>query len=157
NGTEPTSVIDIAARAEISTFLFDTSSDITSVDVCTDGSVLATVLSTSGSDTVRRLTLSADGTLAGTGEVLSANSLLNVYCAPGARSGVTMGFFVSFIGVPPLTSFTIPGLAAVDTRSLSGVDAGMSGAINPSGNRVFVRSSPPGSIDVFSFNSATGA
>jgi DNA-binding beta-propeller fold protein YncE len=141
----PISVIDIAAQAEISTFPSDP--DTSSVEVCSDGSVLATSFFSAN---VRRLILSATGTLTDTGEVLSVSDPMNVYCAPGAASGVVIRF-------EAITSFTIPGLSEVDTRTLSGSDTGISGAINPSGNRVFARSNDPGSIDVFDFNSATGA
>jgi Ca2+-binding RTX toxin-like protein len=142
------SVIDIAAQAEISTFPTDTNS--ASVDVCSDGSVLVTSFEDSGS--VRRLSLSGTGTLTDTGEVLSVRFPTNVYCTPGAQSG----FVTRLEGV---TSFTIPGLTEVDDRFLLGA-SGSAGAINMAGNRVFVRSSRPiggGKIDVFDFNSATGA
>jgi DNA-binding beta-propeller fold protein YncE len=144
---QPMSVIDIAAQAEISTF--STDADTTSVYVCSDGSVLVTSWL---SDTVRRLTLSATGTLTDTGEVLSVGGdPRNVYCAPGAQSGVVIR------GSGGVTSFTIPGLAEVDTRLLNDNEDSMCGAINPAGHRVFVRSTFPGSIDVFDFNPATGA
>jgi Ca2+-binding RTX toxin-like protein len=144
---DPISVIDIATQAEISTF--STGTDTDSVDVCSDGSVLTTRFF--HSFTVHRFILSATGTLTDTEEVLSVSQPFNVYCAPGARSGVV----IRFDGV---TSFTIPGLVEVDSRSLPTFDTGVSGAINPSGNRVFARSNGPGSsIDVFDFNSTTGA
>jgi Ca2+-binding RTX toxin-like protein len=142
---EPISVIDIAAQAEISTF--STGANHSSVDVCSDGSVLVT-----GSGTVRRLILSGTGTLTDTGEVLSVSEPSNVYCAPGAQSGVVIRRFFP----AEITSFAIPGLSAVDTRPLSGAQA-FTGAINPTGNRVFVRSQSPELIDVYDFNSATGA
>jgi hypothetical protein len=147
---QPISVIDIAARAEASTFF--TGDNFNSSDVCSDGSVLVTTIAqseTPENDTVRRLTLSDTGTLTDTGEVLSMANSFDVYCAPGAQSGVVITFFEG------ISSFSIPGLAQVDSRSLSGND-GVSGAINPKGNRVFIRSNNPGSIDVFKFNSATG-
>jgi hypothetical protein len=150
---QPISVIDIAARAEVSTFF--TGDNFNSSDICSDGSVLVTTIARGGSessesDTVRRLTLSGTGTLTDTGEVLPMSNSFDVYCAPGAQSGVVITFFEG------ISSFSIPGLAQVDSRSLSGND-GISGAINPKGNRVFMRSNNPGSIDVFDFNSATGA
>ena len=150
NNIEPISIVDIATQAEISTF--STGSDTNSVDVCSDGSMLATSFD---SDTVRRLTLSATGTLTDTGEVVSVSNPVNVYCAPGAASGVVLQLGEG----GAVTSFTIPGLAGVDTRALARKIA-FTGTINPTGNRVFVRSnnSPrAGSIDVFDFNSATGA
>jgi hemolysin type calcium-binding protein len=151
--TQPISVINIAAQAEVSTFF--RAADPLSVDVCSDGSVLVTsFIPALERATVRRLNLSAGGTLTDTGEKLSVgNGPTNVYCAPGAASGVAIRQFP----VGGVTSFTIPGLAEIDNRSLSGLDSGISGAINPSGNRVFARSNDPGFVDVFGFNSATGA
>jgi hypothetical protein len=139
------SVIDIAAQAEISTFFTGADTGNLSVDVCSDSSVLFTL-----SDlTTRRLTLSSTGTLTDTGEALSLDAIsINVYCAPGAASGVVVGAGVT-------SSFTIPGLSEVDTR-LPGKDV-FTGAINPAGNRVFMRSNLPGTVDIFEFNSATGA
>jgi Ca2+-binding RTX toxin-like protein len=149
--TDPLSVIDIATQAEVSTFFTgDESSD--SVEVCSDGSVLITSFLESG--TVRRLTLGGSGVLTDTGEVLPVRFPTNVSCAPGARSGIV-------IRLSEVTSFVIPGLAEVDERFLSGA-SGSTGTFNPTGNRVFVRSSRPteggiGVIEVFEFNSATGA
>jgi Ca2+-binding RTX toxin-like protein len=148
---DPMSVIDIAAQTEVSTFFTgDESSD--SVEVCNDGSVLVTSFLESG--TVRRLTLSGTGVLTDTGEVLPARFPTNVYCTPGAQSGVVTR-------LEGITSFTIPGLAEVDNRFLSGA-SGSTGTFNSTGNRVFVRSSRPteggvGVIDVFDFNPSAGA
>jgi Ca2+-binding RTX toxin-like protein len=151
---QPISVVDIATQAEINTFF--TGTDAFAVDTCSDGSVLAASIQ---ENTVRRLTLSGTGILTDTGEVLSltGRSPTNVFCAPGAQSGIVIE--LGDVGAQgTVTSFTIPGLSEVDTRPLSGVsDFGHNGTIHPSGNRVFVRSFSPGLIEVFSFNSATGA
>src|SRR5262249_29566405 len=53
-----------------------------------------------------------------------------------------------------IRSFTIPGLVPVDTRTLSGT-AGISGEINPVGNRAFARSIFSGNVDAFNYNSTT--
>jgi Ca2+-binding RTX toxin-like protein len=146
---EPISVIDIAARTEISTFF--PGSETVSVDVCSDSSVLIT---SAGDGRVRRLTVNGTGTLTDTGEMLLVDSFpVNVYCAPGAKSGVAIGRTGGEI-----ISFSIPGLSVVDTRFASGeeFDGGITGAINPSGNRVFVRGNGPGFVDIFEFDSATG-
>jgi hypothetical protein len=80
-------VIDIAAQAEISTFSLG--ANPSSVDVCSDNSVLVTSFMKFESNKVRRLLLSNSGTLTDTGEVLLANEgAENVYCAPGAHLGV---------------------------------------------------------------------
>jgi hypothetical protein len=143
---EPISVVDIAARAEISTF--STGFDTSSVDVCSDNSVLAPA--SSEADAVFRLTLSGTGTLTDTGEALSLSNPVNVYCAPGSKSGVV----IQFAEFENMTAFAIPGFVPSNGRFLSGGIVGRSGAINSAGNRVFARSNDPGSVDVFEFNSA---
>jgi hypothetical protein len=146
--SQPISVINVPAQAEVSTFFTD--EDFSSSDFCSNSSVLVTA-----NDIVRKLILSRAGTLTDTGEALSVTEPWNVYCAPGGQSGVVI--HRSSSSGWEVTSFTIPGLSAVNTRPLSGLTSGLSGAISPSGNRVFVRSNGPGSVDVFDFNSATGA
>jgi hypothetical protein len=144
NAVQPISVIDIAAQREIQTLSVD--SDTNSVDICRDGSVLAT--STSG--TVRRLTIDGDGALTDTGEVLSLNDEPNnVFCAPDGRSGLVVTTLSGDI-----TSFTVPGLKRVNTSALSG-NFGISGFVDPAGDRVFARSSYDGFVDVFSYKAAT--
>lgn len=141
----PISVIDIATRTEIHTFA--TGSDSNSLDVCSDGSVLATSFN---SGNVRRLTLDGAGVLTDTGEVLAVDSPMNVYCAPGAKSGVVVNFSNNTV-----QSFAIPGLTPVDTRTLSGGN-GISGVVDPAGDRVCVRSNGEGGVvDAFSFNKDT--
>lgn len=149
SAAQPVSAIDIALRAEVSTLTVG--SDHNSVDVCADGSVLVTSFSDA---TVRRLTIDGNGTLTDTGEVLFTGSFgpMNVYCAPGAQSGVVVRFSPSQIH-----SFTIPGLSTVDIRPLSGQGGGISGLINSSGDRVYARSNGfPGAVDVFGFDGSTG-
>lgn len=144
NAVQPISVIDIAAQREIQTLSVD--SDTNSVDICRDGSVLAT--STSG--TVRRLMIDGDGALTDTGEVLSLDDEPNnVFCAPDGRSGLVVTTLSGDI-----TSFTVPGLKRVNTSALSG-NFGISGFVDPAGDRVFARSSYDGFVDVFSYKAAT--
>src|SRR5690606_13414499 len=93
---QPTSVIDIATQTEIHTF--SRGSDTNSVDVCSDGSVLAT---SSANGTVRRITIDSEGILKDTGEVLSLDDEPNnVFCAPDAKSGLVVttlsGSMISF-------------------------------------------------------------
>ena len=145
SAVQPISVVDIATRTQISTFSLGT--DANSVDVCSDGSVLATSLR---SDNVRRLTVDGAGALTDTGDVLSAPDPNNVFCAPGGTSGI-----VVTRGAGDMRSFTIPGLSSVDSRSLTG-SFGISGQINPAGSLAYVRSNSSGSVDVFSYNSSTG-
>lgn len=144
---QPISVIDIAARSEIHTFSRD--SDTNSVDVCSDGSVLVT---SSAEGTVRRLTIDSRGALEDTGDVLSLDDEPNnVFCAPDAKSGLVV---TTLSG--SMTSFTVPGLERVDTRTLSG-NFGISGLVDSAGDRVYVRSSYEGFVDVFSYDGSTAA
>lgn len=152
--SQPVSVIDIAKQAEISTLSIGT--DTNSIDVCSDGSVLAT---SSADATVRRLVLSEDGTLKDTGEVLSLgfSEPNNVLCAPGAMSGLV----ITRSGAE-MTSFTIPGLERVDVRALSGPSSGISGLVDSAEERVIARSNgessgSTGFIDVFRYNAQKAA
>jgi DNA-binding beta-propeller fold protein YncE len=129
---EPISVIDIAARTEVSTFF--PGFDANSLNACTDGSVLATSFNEGTGGTVRRFALSGTGVLTDTGEMFSVDAdPVSVYCTPSATSGIVLfRGNLSFLG--GVTSFTIPGLSVVDSRSLSGSDGGISGAINAFGH-----------------------
>jgi DNA-binding beta-propeller fold protein YncE len=141
DAVQPVSVVDLAARAEIGTFDLGLSV-CDSAKICQDGSVLVT------NDTqVRRLILSETGVLTDTGDSLSVTNPNNAFCSPNAKTGVA----VDRTGV--LTSFTIPGLAPVDSRSLGTII--LSGLVNPAGDQVFV--SGFGGMDSFGYNSTTGA
>jgi WD40 repeat protein len=142
---QPVSVIDIATKAQIDTFSLG--SDCNSVDVCSDGSVLVT---SSNSGRVRRLLIDGAGNLTDTGDVLLVSGPNNVFCSPGAKSGV-----VITREADQIRSFTIPGLGLEDTRSLSG-NFGISGVVHPAGDRVFARDNG-GRVDVFDYDPATGA
>lgn len=145
SATQPVSVVDIATRTQISTFA--TGSDCNSVDVCADGSVLVTSFNNAN---VRRLIIDSFGNITDTGEVLGTGGQPNnAFCAPEGTSGL-----VVTRGVGELRSFTLPGLAAVHTRSLSG-SFGISGLVDSTAARVFVRSNS-GAVDVFDYESATG-
>lgn len=144
---QPISVIDIATQTEIHTF--SRGSDTNSVDVCSDGSVLAT---SSANGTVRRITIDSEGILKDTGEVLSLDDEPNnVFCAPDAKSGLVV---TTLSG--SMISFTVPGLKRVDTRILSG-NFGISALINGAGDRAYARSSYEGFVDVFSYDGSTAA
>ncbi|WP_437328999.1 YncE family protein [Sorangium sp. So ce381] len=152
------SVIDVRTSAETSTFDLGLGTNCTSVDVCSDGSVLVTSDGTPDEmSTVRRLTINASGGLMDTGEELQFFARpSNVYCAPDAAAGVVLtgddGHAVSF---------AVQGLVAVDTRPLSAV-VGMSGAFDGTGGEFYARSSSglefePGFVDAFGFAPMTGA
>jgi WD40 repeat protein len=148
----PISVVDIARQAEIHTL--SVGSDTNSIDVCSNGSVLATSFN---DRTVHRLKINRAGVLRDTGEVLSLDSAANnVFCAPGGTSGLVIYGFPT----AELTSFTIPGLHRVDTRELPG-GYGNTGLVNVTGNRVFARitdeSANTGFIDSFDYNAITAA
>jgi hypothetical protein len=150
-GAHPISVIDIAARAEVNTFFLGT--DCNSVEVCSDGSVLVTSV---GSGDVRRLVIDGDGNLKDTGDLLFSggngitNGPNNVFCTPDAQAGIVVRR-----GPSEIRSFTIPGLALSDIRSLTGGGNGISGVFDSSGTRAYVRSNG-GAVDVFAFTPATG-
>ncbi len=148
---EPVSVIDVATRAEVSTLAFGV--PCFSVDACADGSVLVT---TGFTAEVRRLTIDGAGTLTDTGESLPlpGSNAVNSVCGPDSASGLAVSgdFTDGFI-----ESFTIPGLAPVDSRTISGQEFTQSAVINAAGDRASFRSTDPGSVDVFDYNSATGA
>ncbi|OLC29659.1 MAG: hypothetical protein AUH28_17030 [Acidobacteria bacterium 13_1_40CM_56_16] len=143
---QPVSVIDVASRTQIGT-LFTGSGDCNSVDVAKSGSVLVT---SSTSANVRRLTIDGAGTLTNTGEVLAAGGEPNnVVAAPNSASGVVINRDAENI-----RSFTVPGLSAVDTRTISGF--GISGVFNLAGDQLFVRDNSA-KVSVFSYNPATAA
>jgi DNA-binding beta-propeller fold protein YncE len=145
DGDFPLSVVDIAARAEIGTFAVP--NGVNSVDVRSDGSVLITSFF---GNRVRRLAIDGAGTLTDTGESLGVYFPENVYHAPGNAAGIVVGRF-GFI-----TSFTIPGLTQVDTRTVGDVeDFAMAGAFTPDGTRFFVRTSF--TLQAWDFDPATGA
>jgi hypothetical protein len=148
-GNAPITVLDIATQTKISSFSLG--SDCLAVEVLDDGSVLAA----SSNASLRRLTLNDAGYLTDTGEVLaSGGDPNNVFGAPSSTSGIVVNRSQGNI-----RSFTIPGLVLVDSRPLTGT-FGISGLINPAGDRVYVRSNGPqsnsGTIDVFAYNSTTG-
>jgi hypothetical protein len=83
---------------------------------------------------------------------------MNVYCAPGSSSGVVVTWEPGKV-----LSFSIPGLSLVGSHFLSET-YGVSGVVNPVGDRVFVRSnrslwfpgsSDPGVVDVIEFDANT--
>jgi hypothetical protein len=136
------SVIDVAQRATTSVLAF---SDCSSIDVCGDGTVVATSLF---SNVVRRLKLTSDGTLTDTGERLTVDVPSNVYCAPDSRSGIVVSETSSV-----LRSFRLPGMELASERSLSGV-GGISGAFSVDGKVFYARSVT--TVDAFEFDPATG-
>jgi WD40 repeat protein len=138
----PLSVIDIATRTNIGTASV-TGSDHNSMDVCGDGSVLATSL-TAGE--LRRATIDGNGVVTNTADVLSGLVVpRNVTCAPNSKSGVLVDHNI-------VRSFTIPGLASAGTQGVAGAIAA---AFNPAGNSVYVRTVD--AVLAFSFNATTGA
>ena len=105
---EPVSVVDIDARAEISTF--DLGVSCTSVEACSDDSVLVT----DGRGDLRRLTIDDTGNLSDTGEIATDLNYTNAACGPNGDTAVGTDFGGLF------QSFKIPGLLPVDTRSPGG-------------------------------------
>ncbi|MFQ5766465.1 MAG: thrombospondin type 3 repeat-containing protein, partial [Acidobacteriota bacterium] len=143
---QPISVVDVASRMEVDTLRLG--SDCSSVDVCDDGSVLATSFH---KGKVRRLTMDVTGALTDTGGVLASPGSTNVYCAPGSRTGVVL----QSGGL--LQSFTLPGMAPAGTRTLAAHPA-ISGQISTGGDLLATRSSGlSGVLELFPFDAAAGA
>ena len=136
---QPISVVDIVGRVEIHAVQLPGATN--SVDVSSDGSVLATTLD----GYVNRLTIDGSGNLTPTGERLLVGLAMNAYPAPDGLSGV-----VILLDPPEVRSFTLPGLAPVATRSLSG-GWGLCGVVTA--DRVFARSTSS-YVDAFSFDAA---
>jgi DNA-binding beta-propeller fold protein YncE len=138
---QPVSVVDVASRMEIDTL--DLGISCNAVDVCEDGSVL---ISSQSDGKVHRLVLDEAGQLSDTGEAVSADSPINVVCAPGGRSGVAIE--------DQVRSFLVPGLAPVDAPNIpDNVGSGLAAAFTPAGGQVFVRSH--GVLSGFSFDPET--
>jgi hypothetical protein len=178
----PVFVIDAKDGGLVSQFA--TGSDNEAIAVARDGTVLVASVN---KGTVRRLQLDSSGNLTDTGDVLAGASgsfvPARVAIAPDGKSGVVVQRFGQGLGQssarpPVVRSFTIPGLKQVDVRDLSGFtnlpDVGAFGGfgqdvqISPSGHRLYVLSqglvpsqvvSTPkaGAIDVFDYDTATGA
>jgi hypothetical protein len=138
--TQPLSVVDIASRVEVSTFL--PGFDVNSVEVGSDGSVLATSLY---GNSVHRFTISESGILTDTGERMDLRFPNNVFVAPGGTVGVAVARQTKEI-----RSFAIPGMQVMSVRYASG-DYGISGVFHPAGGRAYVRSGwrSPGYVESF--------
>ena len=137
------SVIDVASRSVVDTYNPGT---LTSVDVCTDGSVLVGSSQSAGSGRIRRFVIGAAGQLTDTGESLPIVAPYNVYCAPAASSGIAMTIDGQ------IQSFLIPGLTAVSHRALPA--QGSSGTLTKDGTRFYGWSFD--GISAFDFDQATG-
>ena len=146
SGVAPISVVDTATRSEVS--VFSSGTDCNSVDICSDGSVLVTSLL---DNAVRRLNLSATGTLSDSGVRMPLPQPVNILCAPDSRSGLV----VSSNAGQGLTSFTLPGLSVVDIRALPATP--FAAAMNPEGNAIYVRhsTSDAGGIQAYHYNLQT--
>jgi DNA-binding beta-propeller fold protein YncE len=140
----PISVVDIAARTEVSTKIV--ANNHCAVDVLRDGSVL--VLSYD-SLTAYRLIINSAGELIDTGEAITVEYPNNIYGAPNSKSGFLVEYWSDKI-----KSFTIPGLTLVDTRSLPGV--GVCGVFHPAGNKIYVRTIDDSYVLGYRFDPITG-
>ncbi|HSB78367.1 MAG TPA: hypothetical protein VLM91_06250, partial [Candidatus Methylomirabilis sp.] len=144
----PISVIDLATLAEVSTF--STGAYANAIDVCEDGLVLVTS-PTLGEVSLFRMDVT--GSVVNVVQQPFIGYPINVYCAPGSKSGVAVD------GLGSVQSFALPGLTQVGIATLS-TASGQSGGINAAGDRVYIRSDPflaVGTIDAFAFDSTTGA
>ncbi len=137
----PVSSIDINLMMEVDTLALGVNCN--SMDVCSDGTVLITSV---GTDVVRRLTIDSSCMLTDTGDTIGSGlDPNNVTCAPDSASLVTM------LGITArINSFTTPPLAGVvDTQGLPG--NGISSVINQAGNVVYAMTTTV--VDAFSYNS----
>lgn len=148
SSVQPVSVMDTFTLAEVDAFPLGT--DCNSVDLCDDGSALVTSFNY---NTVRRLTLDAGGRLTDTGEAFGSTGNVNVYCSPGSATGVVVRIVQN-----DLFSFSIPGLAPIQSQLLAG-GRSVSGLISRTGNRAFGRATggSPGAVESFGFDPSTGA
>ena len=143
NAVLPLSVIRVSTLMQIGTFA--TGADSNSVDVTSNGSVLVTSIS----GTVRRLTIDGAGMIVNTGESMaSEGDPNNVYSSPNGNFGIVVTRSTGTI-----RSFTVAGMTAVDTRLIGGI--GLAGAFSLAGDRFYVRTQS--AVQAYDFNSATGA
>ncbi|MCK9351201.1 MAG: hypothetical protein WCT49_00900 [Candidatus Paceibacterota bacterium] len=144
---EPISIINIASRQELGTFSGAT--NVNSVDICSDGSLLMS----SSSGNVRRFTINNAGGIIDTGELLPVVNPRNVVCSPDGRTGI-------IISSNRITSFRVSGMTPISNRSLSYMFRGISGVFSASGDRFFVREcfNPfhDGEIKAFAYDSNSG-
>ncbi len=144
NNPHPVAVVDVATRTVVDTF--STGNDCIAVDAGPDGTVLV------ASDTlnrIKRLEIDATGNLTDTGESLVETNPLNLYELPGETVGLVVVW-----NTGQVRSFTIPGLALIDTLSTVGADFGVCALADPSRNRIYVRKDL--TLQAFPFDSATG-
>jgi VCBS repeat-containing protein len=139
------SVVDIESRTEIGTNPV-AARDVT---VCSDNSVLTGEFFDGN---VHRLTIDSSGVLTDTGEVLAANSPMNVSCVPGNATGLVPSF-----GDNSVRSFAIPGLAQTDLEGLA--TSGQTAITNRAGTKAYVRHSDCFNphVDYFNYDFTTGA
>lgn len=148
---QPLSVVDTVLEAEISTS--GTFVDNTSVEFCDNGTLLVTT--THGTsygqgrdNAVYDVTIDQNGLIELKGGRLSSGAQPNnAVCAPGSLTGVLLD------REGGLTSFTFPGLAKSDFRSL-GTSAGVAAVFSRDGRSLYVRTRF--SIEAFAFDPISG-
>ncbi len=145
---QPVSSIDIASRAEVDTAWLGR--DCNSVDVCSDGTVLATSVLTG---LIHRLTIDESCMLTDTGDTILtgrpgwSSGPNNVTCAPDAASLVAVQRSPNEV-----RSFTTPPLAGpVSVQGLSGLSfSGLAAAFSPGGGVLYARSNS--AVDAFDYD-----
>jgi len=136
----PLSVVDVAARAQIGTYLPGTSRD--AVAAGSGGTVL--VADASGGF-VRRWAIDTAGTMSDTGHVLAHSGAVNVVLAPNGVTGVALSNGI-------IQSFLVPGMSPVASRNAGNA---ISGAFSPRGDRFYVRT-VDGLLSAWSHDPGTG-
>lgn len=159
NSATPVAVVDLAQEKQV--FALAVSNRLArAASAGDDGRTVLVVLDAPTSTTansVRRLTLGADGTLADSGQELAFGTeyVTKVRVAPGSKVGVAL------VGIPTrIVSFSLPDLVVRGSVTLTG-GTGNALDLSPAGDRVYARSGrrgvAPDVIEAFAFDSATGA
>lgn len=143
--TFPVSVIDIDQRREVQALHLGV--DSCSIDVGPDGTVLVTSFN---SRIIRRLSFdSGAGVLSGPTGSTAFNQPNNVHIAPTGTWAAALGRTTR-----QLMTLTIGDLATTATRTLPGT--GISAVFSAAGDRLWVRSTLPGTVDLYMADPMTG-
>lgn len=143
--TFPVSVIDIDQRREVQALHLGV--DSCSIDVGPDGTVLVTSFN---ARIIRRLSLDLQtGVLSGPTGSMAFNQPNNVHIAPTGAWAAALGRTTR-----QLLTFSTTDLTAMSSRTLPGT--GISAAFSSAGDRLWVRSTAPGVVDLYIADPMTG-
>lgn len=158
NSGTPVSLVDRLVSREVSTIALPGRLG-RAASIGDDGRTVLVVLDDPVNNThnsVRRLTIEANGTLTDSGQELSFGTeyVTKVRIAPGSKTAVAL------VGIPTrIVAFTLPALALRGSVNLTG-GTGNAVAFSPTGDKVYARSgrraAAPDVIEGFAFDPATG-